>query len=52
MIVQQAEHEKWRDVPDWKKNLLQDKEKRKAEELVRYDGAVVSGVGGNLAGVC
>ena len=36
-MEEQAEQDKWRDVPSWKKNLLQDKEKRKAEELVNKD---------------
>ena len=33
-MEQQAEQAKWIDVPEWKKNLMLEKEKRRSEEMV------------------
>lgn len=33
---QKAEEEKWKNVPDWKKNLILEKEKKRKDEMVRF----------------
>ena len=33
--VERQEEEKWRDVPEWKKALIQEREKRREEDNVR-----------------
>jgi len=33
--AKKEEHDRWRNVPDWKKRLIMDKEKKKQQEMVR-----------------
>lgn len=32
--MKKQEEERWRDIPEWKRNLIVEKEKKKLEELV------------------
>jgi len=33
-LAKKQEEERWRDIPEWKKNLILEKEKKKQEEMV------------------
>lgn len=36
ILLRKQEEERWKDIPDWKRSLIIEKEKKKQEELVRY----------------
>jgi len=33
--AKKEEHDRWKNVPDWKKRLILDKEKKKQQEMVK-----------------
>ena len=34
LLARKQEEERWRDIPEWKKTLILEKEKKKQEEMV------------------